>query len=379
MLEEKAFIPIDAIPEPALIFCLKTKHIIEANDEFLRLVNLAKNELIGKTIEESGLEWEDSGPSDLLEALQTRGSICNVKIHLRSKLGSGQMYTMSSKVLASPPEHQVLSTMREISPAQLAESQAKNLFKENIHALRVDRLRSMHEMASNIAHEINQPLVGVRGMAELLYISSERGWNMTPEEIIDKAQVIIEQADRIVQVIQHLKHLTQEAIQTTCVSVDLNGVVRAVVDMLGENFREQGFNLKCDLADDLPKIQANPFALEEALLNVIHNAKDAYEGQNCINRCGKECLIHIQTKLKDSEKTHDLHLSVKDTGCGIDQSVIEKIFEPFFTLKEPGKGIGLGLPVTKAIVEQLGGRMRVASTIGKGTTVTMILPTERDL
>ena len=134
-------------------------------------------------------------------------------------------------------------------------------------------------MAAGIAHELNQPLVGVRGLAAHILNGMDRGWELGEEKIRQRIFKIVEQADRMVHIIEHVRMFAREAGKPELSPLQVNEVVRSAMDMLGAQFRSHGVDLDCELAEDLPLVVANPFSLEEVILNLLNNARDAVGGR----------------------------------------------------------------------------------------------------
>ncbi len=234
---------------------------------------------------------------------------------------------------------------------------------------RADRLRSLGEMAAGIAHELNQPLVGVRGLAEHVLISLDRGWKVSDDKLRDRVGRIVEQADRMVHIIDHVRRFAREAGKPDSSSVTVNEVVSSGIGLVGAQLRSQDVVLKVDLAEDMPPVLANPFSLEEVLINLINNARDAVV--NSSN--GAEPRISVRTSFNAGE-ARPLGIEVEDNGSGIPPDVLSKIWDPFFTTKDPDKGTGLGLSISRAIIEDFGGVIQIDTEDGRGTTVTISLP-----
>jgi signal transduction histidine kinase len=238
-------------------------------------------------------------------------------------------------------------------------------------------LRSLGEMAAGIAHELNQPLQGVRGMAERLLIGLDRGWELTEETIRDRAGTIIEQADRMVSIIEHIRIFARESGKPELRPVKVNDVVRAGVDLLGTQLRSRGIQLDRELMDSLPVISANPFSLEEVVINLLINARDAVEEQMKAGSVSTPPRILLRTLLDQTGESEWVKIEVIDNGIGIPEDKVEYVFDPFFTTKGPDRGTGLGLSISRSIVEGFGGTIYINSTPGSGTTATISLPVEQ--
>ena len=176
----------------------------------------------------------------------------------------GAVHTM-----ADITEQKRLEQLTKLAEQELAEQQVLQ-----VHA---DRLRSLGEMAAGIAHELNQPLVGVRGLAEHLLLGMERGWDLPPEKMREKLSLVVEQSDRMSHIIEHVRVFAREAGKPERCPTQVNDVINSAIGMLGTQLRSHGVTLATELADGLPTVSANPFSLEEVVLNLISNARDAVE------------------------------------------------------------------------------------------------------
>ena len=239
-------------------------------------------------------------------------------------------------------------------------------------SMRSDRLRSLGEMSAGIAHELNQPLMGVRGLAEHMMLAIDRGWDMPPETIKERASKIVEQADRMTHIIEHIRLFSREAGNPECQPVNINHVIVSAIEMLHAQFQSHGLRLTSDLTKPLPKVSANPFSLEEVLFNLITNARDAIDEKFKNAPIEQNVAVVIRTFNIDS--TH-VGIEVQDSGLGIPEEIINRVFDPFFTTKDPDKGTGLGLAISKSIIESFNGTLTVQSTPNTGSTFCITLPT----
>ena len=271
-------------------------------------------------------------------------------------------------------EHVLLRKAYDELDQRVAERTAE-LEEQRAVSMRSDRLRSLGEMAAGIAHELNQPLVGVRGLAEHLLIGMGRGWDFSDEEVLDNLKEIVDQADRMTHIVQHVRMFAREADSAEVGSVQVNEVVESAVRMLGEQFRSRGLELVCELGEDLPCIVGNPFSLEEVVLNLLVNARDAVEDRVGEDREASPRVV-VRTGVAGEGSEQQVRVEVADRGVGIPDSILEKVFDPFFTTKGPDRGTGLGLSICRSIVEEYGGKIEIESRVGQGTTVIVSLPVE---
>jgi len=257
---------------------------------------------------------------------------------------------------------------------QAREEAERQLEEQRARAILSDRLRSLGEMATGMAHELNQPLLGIRGLAEHILIGLKRGWNFSQDVILEKIQLIIDQTERMTHVIEHARTFARGADNSELIPVQVNEVIRSSMDLISAQLRYRGLVLECKLDDNLPDIKANPFSLEEVILNLVNNARDAFEERIASNRMTPPPHIIVRTCKKKNGKRDCVVINVIDKGEGIPTELLPKVFDPFFTTKDPDKGTGLGLSISKSIVESFKGTITIESTPGAGTTVAINLP-----
>jgi PAS domain S-box-containing protein len=275
---------------------------------------------------------------------------------LRDELGNpseivGSIVDVTSRVEA---EHNRMSAEVELE-------------EQKVLSMRADRLRSLGEMAAGIAHELNQPLTGIRGYAELTLIGLEEGWDLDGDKLVARQQSIIDQADRMVHIIDHVRLFARQAGNPDVGIADVNDIVQSSIGLLGSQLQSQGIELNVINGNNLPSVQVNPYSLEEVILNLLVNARDSLLSMESEQ---DGASIEIRTDFSDGH----VRISVADNGVGIPEEIHERIWEPFFTTKDPDKGTGLGLSICRSIIEQCAGRLELESTLGVGTTLTILLP-----
>jgi histidine kinase len=274
--------------------------------------------------------------------------------------------------------------MKEIEERKQAEearmAAERELEQQRIVRLRSDRLRALGEMAAGIAHELNQPLVGVRGLAEHLLLAMERGWHTAEEKVRERLLMIVAQADRMSHIIEHVRLFSRGAGKPELEPVDVNAVVNLAMEMLGEQCRSHGVALTCELAENLPAVSANPFSLEEVILNLLLNARDAVEERLETSPGITPPHVFLRTVPVEKDSRKYVEIRVTDHGVGIPDNNLPKVFDPFFTTKSPAKGTGLGLPISRSIIEQFDGDITIESSAKEddpGTVVTIFLPAQQ--
>jgi signal transduction histidine kinase len=222
-----------------------------------------------------------------------------------------------------------------------------------------DRFASLGEMAAGIAHEIRNPLATIRAAAAVL----ERPGGEAPPEIHGVIADEITRLDRVVDTI--LDYAKPSGARQ--VIRDIAEFTRRCVDAVSRLHASESSTLSLDIAPDLPSMIANADQLERVIANVVENAFQALDGRGAIR-------IRVQRGQADADLDECIEISVHDDGPGMDEATLERAFDPFFTTRQGG--IGLGLALSERLVGALGGSIQLRSQPDSGTTVRIRLPCE---
>ena len=222
------------------------------------------------------------------------------------------------------------------------------------------KLASLGEMATGIAHELNQPLQVISMNAEMgpEYLAQNK-YNRVVKAFTD----IMQQVDRAQSIIKQLRCFGRDSAHDDHQVIDSSELINSSLMFLKRQLISKNIEVRENIAPALPQIKCNKVQIEQVLLNLLVNARDAVETS--------ELKI---VGIKAFQKDRRLFIEVYDSGIGIAPDAIDKIFDPFFTTKEVGKGTGLGLSISHAIIEQHGGEIKVESELGKGTQFMLELP-----
>lgn len=232
------------------------------------------------------------------------------------------------------------------------------MFKEAEHT---EKLASIGRLAAGVGHEINNPLAIISQKAglveDLLLLSPEFEHK---EKIIENLYGVYKSVDRCKAITHRLLGFARRTEIATEV-IQLNDVISEVLQFLENAMVYTRIKVELRLHDNLPDVISDRLQLQQIFLNIINNAIDAI---------GKDGLITITTY----PVVGDIRVVVEDNGPGIDEDVLSRIFEPFYTTKDPGKGTGLGLSITYGLIKKLGGDITVRSQLGMGTAFTITVP-----
>lgn len=238
------------------------------------------------------------------------------------------------------------------------------------HLIHTERMVGIGEMATGIAHEINQPLNIISfGIDNLLYALNNQQADET--YIKDKTRKIFEGIHRMRTIIDHVRTFSRSNDDYIHAAFSVNESIENALSLVSEQFRNHGISLKTNLAEEQSVVmQGNTFKLEQVILNLLSNARDALDEKIMEKSNGFIPAITIVSKREKNQ----ILIQVTDNGNGIDAEHLEHLTTPFFTTKEPGKGTGLGLAISYGILKEHEGDIKFKSKPGEGTTVELILP-----
>lgn len=275
--------------------------------------------------------------------------------------------------------------------AQLQEytTHLEHLVSEKVHELELERAKTIQaakmvalgEMATGVAHELNQPLTAMLFEAEYLKTmcrqakDAEPSFSLDVDEVYHTGESLEQDIARCRRIIDHLR--TFGRIYAEHVSrVSLNQSIEQSFILVGERLKNRGIGLDLNLNPQLPLIMADTHKLEQVFLNLISNAEYALNQmeqrvqQGLVEAASYQKILEISTYAEG----HEVVALVRDNGCGIPTADQEHLFEPFFTTKPIGQGTGLGLPISYSLVKEFKGEILVQSAENNGTTFTLRFP-----
>ncbi len=238
--------------------------------------------------------------------------------------------------------------------AQSFNQMVRDLRNKEKQIIRSEKLATVGKLAAGVAHEINNPLGNISLYAQMLSQKIKDG------EARKKLKIIEEQATQAARIVKSLLEFSRQ-MEPKFRKVNLNEVVNKTLEILQPQISINNIKVIKNLDSGLPEVKVDPVQIQQVLVNMIKNAIEAMsEGGTLI----------IETRRRDGE----IEIGIIDTGEGIPEENLSKIFDPFFSTKGVGKGTGLGLSVSYGIVERHGGRIEVESEVGVGSTFRIILP-----
>lgn len=231
-----------------------------------------------------------------------------------------------------------------------------------------EKLASVGVMAAGIAHELNNPLTGILTFTSLLRRKMADG-----SEDAEDMDLVIRETRRCASIIKRLLDFAREKVPVKG-WFDLNHVIGETVRFVDRPAALKQIAIATDFDPKLPPIWGDADLIKQVILNILVNAQQSIEGQGSIT---VQSRLHDHAKAPAKPGVENLpmvEVIVRDTGCGIAEDNMQRIFDPFYTSKEVGKGTGLGLSVSYGIVKAHGGRITVESVVGEGSTFHILLP-----
>jgi PAS domain S-box-containing protein len=359
----------------------RTGKIVHVNDRFCEISKYSRAELLGQNhrIINSGYH----GKEFFTHMWRTIASGQVWEGEVRNRAKDGSYYWVNTTIVpfldddGKPFEY--VSIRYDITQRKLAEEKLRNFADELEHKNRdlsasvkkvldresqivmQDRLASVGLLASSLAHEIGTPLGVIRGRAEYL----EMRLRDNPDAV-KTAGVIVSQIDRVSKLIRSLLNLARGDNRHVVEAVRPKWIFNELGELLSHDLRKASVELKVELPEELA-VMAESGPLQQVLLNLLVNAVHA------IQAVPAEARRPFFIRVFAEERAGGVALSIEDNGTGISLENQKKLFQPFFTTKDIGKGTGLGLATSYRIVESWGGRIDVRSEPGKGTVFTLQL------
>ncbi|OGQ44647.1 MAG: hypothetical protein A2W63_02025 [Deltaproteobacteria bacterium RIFCSPLOWO2_02_44_9] len=327
--------------------------VLEANKYFIENLKLADSPFIGKKLYQLfGFSKEEHTAENcpVVKSLKTKAPAemerttsdgKTLHWHAFPLMGEGEILQKAVLYIEDVTEHRLLLQ-------KLTQS---------------DKLSSLGELVSGVAHELNNPLTAAMGYSELLLNHA------TDEKIKKKLKDINEATQRCKRIIDNLLTFARwhKPEKKPC---DINKIIKNTVELRAYQLKVDNIEVEFDLAPSLPKTMLDEHQIQQVLLNLINNAQHAITGKE------EKGKITVTSRQEDK----GLRIKVSDTGTGIPSDIINRIFDPFFTTKEAGKGTGLGLSISYGLIEEHSGNIyAVNKASGKGATFIIELPIIDDI
>ncbi len=351
------------------ILLCKDNIILLANSTLYEILGYQQPELTGRSLSTLIPDQEKSKVQEYISKGAEKGRSTS---HFESRLVRKDGTMIRSDVVISMTQYgkhpALLMHIKDITREKESEEERRKLIElsrqqqeQLVHSV---RLAEMGELAASVAHELNQPLTGIRTFANnAIYMIDENAGSI--DEVKENLRLISKQIDRAKKIINQMRELTRKT-DVRFEPLDINRTVREIVEFLKPQLDLSRIEVKMNLLQNLPLIMGDQVRLEQVFLNLITNARRAMEES-------QERRLEIKSYLEDSVDC-SVVVEIQDTGIGFPQETTEKLFIPFYTTKKAGEGTGLGLPIALRIIEAHSGRIEAFGAPGKGAKFVVKLP-----
>ncbi len=344
----------DTAPTMIRVHDVRANRYVFANTQMATFLGLTAEQLLRSGFDDL---LEAVHPDDLKRARGAKDEVYRgrreqpVTWQVRMRRADGEWrWVRSWSVLFAPSVDQAPSQVLSVSIDVTDEVLREEKLRRN------ERLTSIGTLAAGIAHEVNNPLASVVMTAQLL---RRRHLGQEVDEMLDD---LIEDARRCGRIVRNVQRFARQEPSERRL-LDLNTVVRAAEELCRTELRHNGVRTALELAEDLPPIAGDPTELEQVIINLITNAAHASDS-------GK--TVCVRSSARDGE----VRLIVQDEGVGMPPDVKRHAFDPFYTTRVREGGTGLGLSIAHGIVEDHGGAIDIETAVGRGTTITIRLPSK---
>lgn len=299
----------------------------------------------------------------LLQRLQREGTVRNQEFQFRRGDGSLGWALVSLQAMDFMGERAVFGVAVDVTELRRTRSQLVQAAKRAV----------LGDLTTGIAHEINQPLAIIRIAAETARMGIEEG-AISMDKIDQKLATIADQAERAVGIIQHVRSFAHDDSAGDREAFDPLGPVSSVLEMVVPEFRSLGIELAAgDPPESCPAVQGFPLRLEQVLMNLLANARDAVTARATSGSAPEGYAPRVMLTVVADAGCHAVRIAVSDNGGGIPAAIADRIFDPYFTTKKMGEGTGVGLAISQAIVHDMGGEI-TARNLADGAEFTVALP-----
>ena len=345
---------------------LSDGQFVDANDAFLGLFGYSHEEVVGQNPLKLKTWANPEDRAKMVEILHQQGRIRNFETQCRKKSGKIMEVLVSAEVMEVAGQQYILGLTHDITVHKRAKVEKEKLEAQLFQA---QKMEAVGRLAGGVAHDFNNMLGVIIGRAEMALKT-----DVATEDLQDNLQEILKAGLRSADLTRQLLAFARK--QTAAPkTLDLNDAISSMLKILRRLIGED-IQMFWVPGPDLWNVKIDPSQMDQILVNLVVNARDAISGVGAINLQTENIVIDDSNRDDHLEFIPGdyVHLILSDTGEGMSKEVCDKIFEPFFTTKEVGKGTGLGLSTVYGIVKQNDGFIYVASEPGKGTKFKIYLP-----
>jgi PAS domain S-box-containing protein len=375
--------------EDFILVITPEREIIDVNRAFLEQMGYLRSQVIGKKCHEVFQQVDYDQCSNI-------GIACPLNEVINTKAPSQQVLTRMDRngeeryievtIFPIYEDGGIISRFIEISRditarkreeeettrrlEKMVEERTRQLKETHAKLIHQDKMASLGKLSASVVHEINNPIAGILNLTMLIKrISEEENISETDKDHFKKYLTLMEtETRRISRIVSNLLAFSRQS-KFELKSFNLNSVIEKTLILNSNLLKINSIKVNKIIDPSLPNLMGSEDQLQQVVMNLVSNAAEAMEGKDG----GK-----ITIKTGYSLHSNKIEISIKDNGTGIPREDLPKLFEPFYTTKKKGKGVGLGLSVVYGIVNEHGGTINVESQPGEGTTFNLEFPLKKD-
>lgn len=364
--EEKYRFLFDNNPSPIFVIDADNMMILDVNARAEEEYQYSRDEFLRMSFSDLGLAQHREQTSSRLK--QIYPAEVTVLPVLQHKRNDGTLFMASFQIR--------LTTFRN-RPALIASVwDVTERLEKHAMLVQASKMATLGEMATGIAHELNQPLNVIRLGCD--YLTKRTRTHLMPaaDDLREVTKELASNVERASRIINHLRQFGRKT-ERTMSSIDINQPIRSVFTMIGTQFDSHAIAWRLELADGLPPLLGDENRLEQVFINLVINARDAIiarRKEHGDDNDSWEASVTVASFVEGDRVV----VTVTDTGTGIPESIRDRVFEPFFTTKKTGDGTGLGLSISYAIIKEHQGTIEIVRRQEPGTTFRLTFPALMD-
>ncbi|MGB9617182.1 MAG: ATP-binding protein [Desulfomonilaceae bacterium] len=361
--EEKYRFLFDNGPSPIFVIDAETLQILDLNARAEEEYQFTRDEFLSMTFSDLGMQSNKADTDAQIRKLLTSDHDAPMPV-IQHKRKDGSMFMVNF--------HARMTRFRDRPAIIAAVWDVTETLEKHAKLIQAGKMATLGEMATGIAHELNQPLDVIMLGCDFIGKRLKRGHAINVEDLQYVTEEISASVQRASKIINHLRQFGRKT-DAAMNPVDIREAITNVFGLVGRQLAARGIEWELDFPENAPKIMGDLNRLEQVFINLVLNARDAMvSSREPLSEAGNQKPKRITIKL--FTEADRLVVIVSDTGPGIPENLLEKVFDPFFTTKKPGEGTGLGLSITYGIVKNHKGAVEVDSAPGKGATFKLTFP-----
>ncbi len=323
-------------------------NLVDANQTGLSLLGYTREELIKLNVRDVHPPEDHAEAARVINDVLRTGTAHSDEIRLVTKTGNMVSMEVGGGIFEVQGKRFIIGSFRDIT-------ERKRMREQQLHS---EKLASVGSLVGGIAHELNNPLTAVIGYAQLLTSSRKED-----PDLAKKFKMIDDSAQRCKRIIDNLLKFARQT-KTALIKTHVNDIVDKSIELVNYDLQKKNISVVTEQEENLPVITADPYQVQQVLINLMQNARDAM-----LSVCN-EGEIQISTFVRNQHVV----IRLADNGPGIPSDIAKRIFDPFFTTKEVGKGTGLGLSVSYGIIIDHNGDLKLIETEGGGAVFEIVFP-----